>query len=356
MPTDSDNANLSEIKQQAIEWLVRLRDEGISDEEMKRFADWMAGDYRHCEAFARAEELFDDMVIAAQISSDSDQTLMNQLDTTSSVVSLNRVCNSRGDGRYKEFVVSTKRWIPALLAIAAVWLFAVNLVLPENLYPLDRFLTDYGTVTGELRQIQLSDGSHILLNTDSAVSVNYDDVKRQIILHHGQALFTVAKDMRRPFEVELDDIRVQALGTVFEVDRHDERETRVSVLEHAVKVNLLNNQASENNFTGVEIGEKQRLRYRHDGVFSDTESFEPEQASSWQHRRLFMNDRPLEELVNELNRYRMGRVFVSDKEVGNLRISGVFSLDNTDDTIRSVCDVLGLRETRLSSWWVLLHR
>lgn len=69
-----------------------------------------------------------------------------------------------------------------------------------------------------------------------------------------------------------------------------------------------------------------------------------------------MNDRPLSELIAELDRYRTGRIFISDPSLKNLRITGAFSLANPDETLAKVRQVLALQETRLGSWWVLLHR
>lgn len=350
MLPDLDDAKVPELKQQAIAWLVRLRDENISDEDMSAFADWLAKDYRHSEAFAYAEDLFDDMLLASSYrSADTQQT-------GSRIVGLNQATmNVRKKPPHKT-AIHAKHWMPALLAIAAVWLFSVILVMPENSHPLERLLSDYHTGTGEIRDIQLLDGSHVLLNTNSAVSVNFSDSRRQIVLHHGQALFTVAKDGQRPFEVMADDINVKALGTVFEVDRHDAHETRVSVQQHAVRIDILNNDGPPENPAGVELQVGQRLHYRHDGVLPGAELIELDADTAWQHRRLFINDRPLSELIAELNRYRVGRIFLADAQLSNLRVTGVFSLDKPDDILRSVCDVLGLQQTRLSAWWVMLHR
>ncbi|MGY6276444.1 FecR domain-containing protein [Methylomonas sp. MgM2] len=352
MSPDLDDANLPKPKQEAIDWLIRLRDENISDGEMKAFADWLAEDYRHSEAFAYAEDLFDEMVLAEQAAPMPNQHSIVRAQTTTSDISLCLISNDPNKRIQGKKPVGAKRWMTAIFSIAAVWLFSVNLVVPENSHPFNRFLSDYHTVTGELREIQLSDGSRVLLNTNSAVSVNYDNTTRQIVLHHGQALFTVAKD-QRPFEVRTDDVGVRALGTVFEVDRHDPQELSVLVQQHAVRVDLLGRQ---NNSGGIELQVGQKLRYRHDGLLQDVESTDFNQDSAWQSRRLFINDRPLAELVAELNRYRVGRIFVTDERLDNLRVTGVFSLDKPDDILRSVCDVLDLRETRLSDWWVLLHR
>ena len=51
----------------------------------------------------------------------------------------------------------------------------------------------------------------------------------------GQALFTVAKDPRRPFVVSADHTRVRAVGTQFDVQKRTSG-TTVTVLEGRVAI------------------------------------------------------------------------------------------------------------------------
>lgn len=343
------------LKQQAIDWLVRLRAGDLTDAEMSSFADWLAENYRHSEAFAFAEDLFDDMVVAAGLA-----TAANVADDIKSPGSLTGMRNRSAtfeQGSSGRTLTNRFRWGRAALAIAAVWLFAVILVMPEHAHPFANLLSDYHTETGELRDIELTDGSHMLLNTNSAVSVVYDESKRQIVLHHGQVRFTVAKDNRRPFDVIADEFRVRALGTVFEVYRPDDDDISVTVQLHAVNVAIGQDAANASGQAGTyTLREGQHLRYRFDGNPATVRQVELDQATAWQQRRLFISDRPLGELIAELNRYRVGRIFLSDAQLSELRVTGVFPLDKPDDILRAISEVLGLQETRLGPLWVLLHR
>lgn len=351
-----DDAKIPEIQQQAIAWLVRLRADHLSEDDMSEFAAWLAEDCLHSEAFAHAEDLFDEMVRAASTTVAAPVNVVaGGSRDRANVVTMQKTLSSPLNHQSGKSAVFRKSRMPLALAVAAVWLFAVTLVMSESTHPLDRLLSDYYTETGELREIRLTDGSSMLLNTNSAVSIDYDDAKRRITLHHGQALFTVAKDSLRPFEVKVDDLNVTALGTVFEVYRPDADDISVIVQQHAVSINV---QADEANgrLQAVNVHEGQRLRYRHNGTLSQAESVGLEQATAWQQHRLLINDRPLGELIAELNRYRVGRIFLSDAQLNNLRVTGIFSLDNPDNIVRTVSEVLGLQETRLGPLWVLLHR
>lgn len=356
MPYQTDTAKLPELMQQAIEWLVILRSGEISDRETHEFADWLSEDILHAQAFAKAEDLLTDAAIAAQSPRIASSALTDSNETHRKKPSVSLEKPGHVNRRYS----STRfaRWLAVPLSLAAAWLVAVTLILPEQSHIFDDYISDYRTSTGELKDIQLADGSRLLLNTNTAVSVDYTDSLRHIILHHGQAQFTVAKAANLPFEVGSGGLASRALGTVFEVYNPGSGEMHVTVQEHAVAVTI-ENKAHDKEIaqqTQIEVKEGQRLRYNSKGHLTTPETVNLAQANAWQQRRLFMNDRPLSELIAELDRYRTGRIFISDPSLKKLRITGAFSLANPDETLAKVRQVLALQETRLGSWWVLLHR
>jgi transmembrane sensor len=249
-----------------------------------------------------------------------------------------------------------KSWLALPLALAASWLVAVIGVIPDQAHPLDAYFSDYHTHTGEVRDIQLADGSQLLLNTNTAISVDYQAGIRHITLHHGQARFTVAQDAQRPFEVNSGGLLVRALGTVFEVYNQESGGTRVIVQEHAVAARLASANSGKDLAAPITVQEGQQLRYSGSGALNRSETVDLAQTSAWQHRKIAINDRPLGELIEELNRYRVGRIFLADANLNNLRVVGVFSLADPEAVLKKVCQVLALQESRLGPWWVVLHR
>lgn len=342
MSKDTEYTNPPKPLQEAIAWLVRLRGANLSEAENHAFADWLTQDLSHAEAFSTAEALFDNMLLASQLLPLSDL-----------------ISNPNSEVRQMQPVkLSSQRnyrpWLALPLALAAAWLFAVTLVLPSQSHLFDSYFSDYHTNTGEIRDILLADDSHILLNSDSAVSVDYQSAKRKIILHHGQARFIVAKDALRPFDVQTDNLRVRALGTIFDIYKKSSDDIRVTVQEHAVAV--LVQDENQGQPTQVQVQTGQQFIYHANGTLQPPSSINIIQSSAWQQRRLIINDRPLSELIDELGRYRVGRIFLADAQLKNLHVTGVFSLDNPDKMLVRVRKILDLQENRLGSWWVLLHR
>lgn len=345
MPQPVEESPSPDLTGIAVEWLVQLRGGGLSEAQTHAFADWLSESAEHANAFAKAERYFNDMVTAEKLLRPADKAFTHPKQRLiPPVTALPR----------RTF----KPWLAIPLALAAAWLVAVGLVLPSQTNLLDNLLSDYHTQTGETRDIELADGSRLLLNTNTAVSVDYRPSQRLVILHHGQVNCTVAKDATRPFEVKADNLMVRALGTVFEVYRKTAGDITVTVREHAVAARIQNasteNNERESNPVNIQAG--QRLVYQGDSRLNQPSTVNPTQAAAWQHHHLSVKDRPLSELVEELNRYRLGRIYLAGNTLKNLRVTGVFPLDNPDAVLSSVRKVLGLQESRLGPWWVLLHR
>lgn len=356
MPTNPDEPKLPELTQQAINWLVKLRADNMSDEDMHGFADWLSQDAAHSAAFAQAEDMFNDMVVAGislrqKLNNAVDAPKLVPAQAIESVIAVN-------PAKIPKQPDFTKRRLVIPLALAAALLVAVLGVMPKQAHLLDAYLSDYHTNTGEQRDIQLTDGSRLMLNTNSAVSVDYQDSLRVITLHHGQVRFTVAKDSPRPFEVHSGGLSVRALGTVFEVYNQETGDISVTVQEHAVSARLSTSQeiTPSEQSQPVIVNEGQQLQYCGGKSLPSPQNSDLSQLTAWQQQKLFISDRPLSELIAELNRYRNGRIVIPDANLNNQRVTGVFSLANPDETLHNLSTALALQETRLGSWWVVLRR
>lgn len=339
MSNSSENPQPDNLSEIAVDWLVKLRGGNLSEAQTHMFADWISQDPRHAAAFGKAEDFFNKMAVYARHPRPKDVEPMPLAKITAPKRTF-------------------RPWLTIPLALAASWLIVIGLILPEQSSLLDNLLSDYHTGTGEIRDIQLADGSHLLLNTNTAVSVDYQSSLRMITLHHGQVRFTVAEDRQRPFEVKADSIVVRALGTIFDVYRKETDSIEVVVQEHAVAARIEKagavNQDEPSSQATIQAG--QQLLYKGESTLPRPNNINLTQASAWQNHRLFINNQPLSELVEELNRYRIGRIYLTDNHLKNLPVTGVFPLDDPEEILSSVHKVLGLRETRLSPLWVLLHR
>jgi transmembrane sensor len=200
---------------------------------------------------------------------------------------------------------------------------------------------------GERREFRLADGSTVLLNTDTSVNVRFDGRQRVLELLWGELLVTTAVDpLQRPFKVVTRHAEVLALGTRFIV-RTQAQGGEVAVLEKAVEVSL----PDAGSRMRVEAGRRLDFNGRTLGTLRGNDV----STGAWQQGSIIAIDRPLAALLSDLSRYRTG-VLRCDPAIGNLKVSGVFPIDNTDLALAALESGFALRVTRYSRFWVQVSK
>jgi transmembrane sensor len=96
--------------------------------------------------------------------------------------------------------------------------------------------TAYATSVGRAERVTLQDGSCVDLNTDSEIEVRFVGAERQIVLLHGEALFTVVSHPDWPFSVKAGGATIRAVGTKFSVRLREHDEAEVLVIEGRVAI------------------------------------------------------------------------------------------------------------------------
>jgi transmembrane sensor len=203
---------------------------------------------------------------------------------------------------------------------------------------------ELSTGTGERRDFALQDGSALTLNARSRVVPLFDSTQRLLALRSGELLVDVAKDPSRPFVVETEHGRIRALGTKFLV-QHNDDSTRLVMLHSQVEVVTASGARQV-----VEAGES--LLFNDRGILSLQRSNGHE--SAWTQGRLEIRDRPLSEVIDSLRRYRRGIVHVS-AEVADLRLSGLYPLDDSDRTLQLLERSLPIRILWHNPYWISIE-
>lgn len=206
---------------------------------------------------------------------------------------------------------------------------------------------EFATATGELRTITLADGSIVELNTGTALDVEFSQTRR-VSLMHGEAFFQVAPDAARPLEVAVGSAQVRALGTAFNV-RTDGDSATISVQEHAVEV-ISPTQKGQQTLTAG-----QQVSLRSDGTIGPVQAYHENQLA-WRRQRLIFVNRPLGEVIAELNRYRRGYIVPLDSGLRTLTVTANFDVRDPEKALRTIETVLPVRLFRMTDRLVLLFR
>ncbi|AOH85993.1 hypothetical protein AWL63_20570 [Sphingomonas panacis] len=323
MPTDDPIPK--EIADEAARWFAE-HDSGLLSDD-SGLAAWLAADPLHARAFAEMEAVWSDL---GEVNPASD--------VRASLPPLPR----RSPGNDNDHSVR-HAWMPAALT-ACVAVMAIGLAQD---WPM-RLRADAVTATGEQRTLTMPDGSRVILNTHSAVAFDYRPNVRIVRLLRGEAAFTVAPDRSRPFTVEASGGSSTALGTRFVV-REDGEDTRVAVTEHTVRVAYPRSGAE-----AVTLPEGKSFVYGPDRPWGVPTPFSAGEPDAWVQGELVFENRPLWEVVAELNRYYPGYIQVIGTEVRDRRVSGVFSISNPASAVAKLQRSLGLRSIHITDRLILI--
>lgn len=189
------------------------------------------------------------------------------------------------------------------------------------------------------QEVQLADGSHVVLNVQTSIKVSYSDQQRQIDFIRGQAIFSVAKDPARPFVVDFGQGSVTALGTQFEVYKQSSQ-TLVSLLEGQVKIKSAHSAtagAQDNEMIVVNQNEHSVPQVSvSDTHLSKVVQSSQAQIEAWKQDRLVFNDTPLALALAEANRYSQSEIKLGEPALADLHISGVFPSNNNSVLLKAL--------------------
>ena len=304
------------IAVQAAEWFFRMQEQDVSPAEQLAWQTWMQSDPRHDQAWQRAQQI---------------SQRLDLLPPGLSAATLKRSRLSKHQAGRRQAVktlammlaLSTASWQGWRSEAAQLW------------------LAQYSTRRGERKQIQLADGSVLHLNTASGIDTVFDAAQRRIMLKTGEILVQTAKKDARPLQVATRHGLLQPLGTRFIVRDHDDS-TDLAVLEGAVEITTAGGQRQV-----IDAGWQTRFDSR---AIASASALQPH-ADGWIKGMMHARDMRLADFAAELARYRNG-ILRCGAEVADLRISGAYQLDHSEQVLNSLPMVLPVKIEYFTRYWV----
>jgi transmembrane sensor len=311
----------------AAEWFVRLHAREVSIEDTLAWQGWLSQSPHNARAFARIEALSQVLRSASFAAEVSQQELAR--DKYDASVALKDWKPPRN---------SVRRPIRLALAAAlAAMAFAFTQAFWKETPP-----RPFQTAVGETRVITLTDGSSIALGGDTRVGVAISQHLRAIELFKGEALFKVAKDLKRPFKVRVGDATIVAIGTAFDVQRGSDRAI-VSVTEGRVMVEPVSRfipmvvlQEFKPKLRAVRLDAGQQTTTGSAGIEEPVQVADPAAATAWQSGRLAFRLEPLRYVLEDVNRYARKPIVLEGDGLGALLITGTVERDNITGWVSSL--------------------
>ncbi|SFK01089.1 FecR domain-containing protein [Caulobacter sp. UNC279MFTsu5.1] len=313
------------IADAAIDWLVRLQGETVTERDWLDFDAWLTASPAHAQAY--------DAVLAFDGRLDLDARRAKAEPAGAPLTA------AQG-GKVVPLRPARRAWIwSAGAAIAAAFVAGAVLLPASGL--LGAHETTYVTGVGERRTVALEDGSRIEMNAASRMTVRFERHARRVHMGDAQAFFDVAKDSSRPFLVSAGDTQVRVVGTRFDV-RHRDGQVAVNVQRGLVEVrpNLPRDAAPFRLRPGQ--GLSHRKGQRADARVS---TVAVEEIGGWRQGRLIYRDQPLSQIAGDMNRLFPRPVKLGDAEAANMRLSGVLIVDDQDAMVDRLSHLLPVRTT-----------
>jgi transmembrane sensor len=312
------------IDETASAWMARF-DRGLSSAEDAQLSAWLSSDPRHLGAFARMRALAAQLEISA-----SDY----------------RLTEAGPSAEAANGGLSRRRWIQSAAALATAGVVAGLLW---------RRVGEQRVVTrlGERRVFAAADGSLITLNTASAVSIRMEQARRTVKLLYGEALFHVARDPLRPFQVTAGNLELRVVGTTFDVRQVSQLPTQVLVQEGIVEASAAAAPDASAlrltaNMRGLMVGTSPVTA-------SEISPLEIQRQLMWRDGRLLFQGESLAEAAAEFARYSDTRIVIPDPDLAREEVSGSFQSGDPVGFARAIAEALGV-QVAVESAQVRLYR
>lgn len=308
-----------EIRNEAVEWLMRLDFDKAPRQERGAFEAWLGADPRHKRAYDLARMTWADL------------DAMHPASVGKQNIAARLAESFRGFAARPLMPAGAVAALGAMLAVIAV----VSNMRPDVAPRPDSV---FATRTAEIRDLVLPDGSEVTLGAKTAIALDFSPAERRVAMTGGEAFFNVTADENRPFIVEAGGAVVRVVGTRFDVRQHLDQVT-VSVAEGLVEVLKSGDggrAASGPGGTFVRLTEGQEAVATGAGVIAAVETVSLDRPGAWRAGRLVYDDAPLFEVIADANRYYDGEIHLADEDMKSLRITTAFRVDQVEPMLKGL--------------------
>jgi transmembrane sensor len=349
----------TELEAQAAAWLVRREAPDFSTQEQALLDDWLLSSPRHRSAFLRLEAAWrraDRLNRLRPLDGRVDEdllggpTLLKIPQYPARASTMSEDAPGPRPPAPEPLPGVTPKWRYALATAAAIALVAVGAALWTTIERpgWQSYVTDFGS----LERIVLADGSVVHLNTNSKMRVRLSHQRREIVLERGEALFTVAHEQTRPFDVQANGTTVRAVGTVFSVRLGSARDVEVIVKEGRVQIDPPTLQDIDASIdvappraSLLSAGETVRIKPSEERELQVVKVADADVSRklSWTEGRLIFERQTLAEVVAEFNRYNRRQMVIADPAIAGRRVGGGFEATDIDSFIAALEHSFGIR-------------
>lgn len=189
--------------------------------------------------------------------------------------------------------------------------------------------TVYATGYGQTKNIELPDGSIVMINANSTLHYanDWQQTHRREVWLRGEAFFNVRRKpewQHAKFIVHTDELDVEVLGTSFNVNN---RRGVVKVVLNSGKVLLNQTDNHQRNFV---MKPKDLVEFAQRNKSFMKRVVEPEVYTSWRHHKLIFKQTPVKDIAQVLEDNYGMKVIFKDTQLEHRKFTGSVPNSNVD--------------------------
>jgi ferric-dicitrate binding protein FerR (iron transport regulator) len=303
------------LRREAQAWVLRLASGQATEADGAAFRQWCGQSVEHARAFKETRAAWQALQPAAR------RARAEQMARA----------RARAPGR-RAFLGG------ALAACGAYLAFRP----PLDLWPaVSELAADYRSGAGEQREVALGEDATVQMNTRTRINVSAQARGERVDLLAGEVELRAGA---RPVSLSAGAGSVTVRDACVNV-RYTDAQVRVTCLEGVARVRGPGGELA--------LAAPRQVLLGADGLGAPRDA-DLAAISGWRRGVLEFNDVPLAQVVDEINRYRAGRILLMGDRLAGSRVQARFPLDQLADAALLIRDVYGARVTTLPGGIVLL--
>jgi transmembrane sensor len=314
------------VDREALSWVGLLVSGDATVADIEALSAWRTRDPSHEQAFQDAKKLW------KQLQAAGDNVLQRQTAPLFEAAVVRRPVGRRA------FLAGSM----ATACLAAGGYFAVD--PPLGLWPsMSELTADYRTQIGGQRQINI-EGVSAALNTRTSVNVRSDNGVERIELVSGEASFVISRAVQH-IVITAGDGKLLASDGTLNVRADEGRPACVTCIRGELQV--------ERNGETSRLLDGQQLIFAGPGL-GTRQPADIAVVTAWQNGELIFRSTPFTEVLDEVNRYRTGRIVLLNALARAHKVNAKFRLNEIDGVITMAQQIFNLRVTSLPGGLLLL--
>ena len=315
----------NQLRREAAAWFTIMNDKAVTEDDKKRFKEWIARGALHRATYNRI----------ASLDSAGKHVDWENLPPPKPV---------RGTAK--------RLWIVAMGCMAligfvawrasgapAFWLDSDG---PAIALGQSDASLQYSTAAGEVRAFSLPDGSRLTLDGDTSIRAWFRSSDRRLRLARGRARFDVAHE-NRPFIVDAGASEIVAVGTVFDIAYRDEQTVEIHLLRGAVDVRR---PGAAGTAGAIRLGPGDELRYAIEGSEKAAILRKRDEEVDWTNAVTGGQEARVADLLAAANSRSTIEIILEDPSVGRRKVSGLNGIDDPDLLAENLAQLYDLQLTR----------